>query len=229
MATISKAEVVSIREFGIDIREYVLKLETPAYFDAGSFLQLTLEKQIGNRWPESRNFSIASSYRMDGFVKLIIRKVGQYTGRIFNELQVGTTCYVKLSFGDFLLPFKNRKSNIVCIAGGTGIAPMLSFIDELNASGEINRVKLLYSVKNSHEFIGNDTISTLDPENVSIHFTREEVKGYNQGRLTFDDVKCQSIDIANDNFYVCGGEEFTKYFKNELQAAGAENVFTDEW
>ena len=132
MGTISKATVLSIKEYGSEIREYTLKLMKNHYFEPGSFLQLTLEeKEDYTRWPESRNFSIASAFNEDGTIKLIIQKVGVYTARIFNELHEGDSCTVKYAFGDFLLPFFDKNSTICCIAGGTGIAPILSFCEQL--------------------------------------------------------------------------------------------------
>lgn len=229
MATISKAEVIAVKKYNDEVREFTLKLEKPTYFDAGSFLQLTLEKEIANRWPESRNFSIASGYRKDGVIKLIIRKVGSYTTRIFDELSVGAICTVKLSFGDFLLPFKKRGSSIVCIAGGTGIAPILSFIEELRDVNEVDRLKLIYTVKNSSELFGNEVIDSLPKSNLILHSTREVLDGFVNGRPTIDSIKSLNPDFLNDSFYICGGEAFTKKFKNDLLMVGAENIFTDEW
>ena len=229
MATISKAEVLAVKEYNDEVREFMLRLEKPTYFDAGSFLQLTLEKEIGNRWPESRNFSIASGYNRDGIVKLIIRKVGYYTTRIFNELVVGASCTVKLSFGDFLLPFKKKDSSIFCVAGGTGVAPILSFIEELKVSNELERIKLIYSVKNSSELLGMDVISLLPKHNLNLHSTREAIDDFINSRPSIDTVIKQNPDFKNDCFYICGGEEFTKLFKQDLLVLGAENVFTDEW
>lgn len=229
MATISKAEVIAVKKYNDEVREFTLKLEKPTYFDAGSFLQLTLEKEIANRWPESRNFSIASGYRKDGVIKLIIRKVGSYTTRIFDELSVGAICTVKLSFGDFLLPFKKRESLIVCIAGGTGIAPILSFIEELKDANEVDRLKLIYTVKNSSELFGNEVIDSLPKSNLILHSTREVLDGFVSGRPTIDSIKSLNPDFKNDSFYICGGEAFTKQFKSDLLAVGANNLFTDEW
>lgn len=229
MATISTAEVIAIKEYNEEVREFTLKLEKSAYFDAGSFLQLTLEKEIGNRWPESRNFSIASGYNKNGIVKLIIRKVGYYTSRIFEELSVGSFCTVKFSFGDFLLPFKKKNCSIICIAGGTGIAPILSFLEELKESNEQDRLKLVYVVKNSRELFGKNVIDSLPRNNIVLHSTREIIDGFEVGRPTMDSVNSLNPDFNNDYFYVCGGETFTKQFKKDLLAAGAGNVFTDEW
>ena len=60
-------------------------------YDAGTFLQLTLENvSASDYWPESRTFSMASAYdKKNGLIKLIIRKSGVYTTRIFDELQEG--------------------------------------------------------------------------------------------------------------------------------------------
>jgi len=148
MGTISKATVLSVKEHGSDIREYTLQLEKNHYFEAGSFLQLTLEqKEDYTRWPESRNFSIASAFRADGTLKLIIGKVGAYTTRIFNELTVGDVCTVKYAFGDFMLPFFDKKADICCIAGGTGVAPILSFCEQMVRENSINRLHVFYSFK----------------------------------------------------------------------------------
>lgn len=83
MATISKATVITIREYGADVREYILKPEKYNFFDAGTFLQLALEEPQNNRWPESRNFSLASSFNEDKTIRLVIRRIGKFTARIF--------------------------------------------------------------------------------------------------------------------------------------------------
>lgn len=229
MATISKAVVIAIKEYNEEVREFTLKLEKTTYFDAGSFLQLTLEKEIANRWPESRNFSISSGYNKDGIIKLIIRKVGNYTTRIFNELVLGASCTVKMAFGDFLLPVKKKDISIICIAGGTGIAPILSFIDELRDTNELDRLKLVYTIKCSSELFGEAVIDCLPKNNLILHSTREVIDGFKSKRPTIESVISLNPNFKKDYFYICGGENFTRQFKKDLLTAGAENVFTDEW
>lgn len=230
MATISKAEVVSIIEHGVDVREFIFKLEKNNYFDPGTFLQLTLETNIGNRWPESRNFSIASAPNKEGLMRLIIGRVGVYTTRIFNELTVGKICTFKYSFGDFLIPSFDSKGVIICIAGGTGIAPFLSFAEYLQGVGQSSRMKLFYSAKNSSELIGVDSLKQLLPaENLHFHLTREQKDGFKNGRITIEDIVKHNFDFGTSHFYICGGESFTKGFKEELSKHGAEAIYTDEW
>ncbi len=230
MATISKATVIKIQEYGTDVREYILKPEKYYFFDAGTFLQLALEEPQNNRWPDSRNFSLASNFCDDKVIRLIIRRIGSFTSRIFDELKVGSHCHIKYSFGDFLLPFYDNSNPIVCIAGGTGIAPFISFAGQLDKDGQIDRMRLYYSAKTQKELVCLDILSKLIPEkNCNISLTREDNPEFEKGRISLDKIKIEIPDIGKAHFYICGDEEFTTYFKGGLIAEGAKNVYTDEW
>jgi len=231
MGTISKASVLSILEHGTEIREYTLKLEKNHYFESGSFLQLTLEdKEDYTRWPESRNFSIASAFKEDGTIKLIIGKVGVYTSRIFNELKVGSVCTVKYAFGDFLLPFFDKKASVCCIAGGTGIAPILGFCEQLLNEDNTDRLHVFYSFKNEEEMQGVKLLKSIVPESkLHLFCTRQEMAEFPNRRIEWKDIQTSDIDLIDSHFYICGGETFTSYFVNNLKSEGAENLYTDEW
>ncbi|MDR1884356.1 MAG: FAD-dependent oxidoreductase [Prevotella sp.] len=231
MATISKATVCEIKEYGKDTREYALKLDRNNYFEPGSFLLLTLEeKDDYTKWPESRNFSIASIYGKDAMIRLVIRKTGAYTTRIFNELAVGKTCTVKYAFGDFLLPFYDAKSPVCCIAGGTGIAPVLSFAEELKKNGQESRLHVYYSFKNSEENIGVDVLKGIVPgSQLHLYSTREQLSGVNCRRIEKNDILDSGLDFESSHFYICGSEAFTACFKELLLGEDVRNIYTDEW
>lgn len=231
MATISKATVISIKQYGSEIREYLLQLEKNNYFEAGSFLQLTLDTDKDfTRWPDSRNFSIASAHNEEGIIKLIIRKVGEYTGRIFNELSIGSVCTVKYAFGDFLLPFFEKKPLIYCIAGGTGIAPVLGFCEQLKKQGLTDNFHVYYSFKNESEFIGHEFLAKNTIQaNLHLFSSRQEIKNILNRRITFEDIDIDLKILSKSYFYICGGETFTRYFVEKLKGINAENIFTDEW
>ncbi len=231
MGTISKATVLKIEHYGNDIREYTLQLDVNHYFEAGSFLQLTLENRDDyTRWPDSRNFSITSAFNQEGIIKLIIRRVGYYTTRIFEELKEGSRCTVKYAFGDFLLPFFDKKASICCITGGTGIAPILSFCEQLKKENQKNRLKVFYSFKNAEEQLGIELLKeTVSSENLHLFCTRQKIEGIPNQRISWDSILSSGINIKDTFFYICGGENFTKYFVKHLTEAGAENIYTDEW
>jgi len=230
MAVINKAQVVEIKQYGDDVREYTLKLEKYNYFDPGTFLQLSLTEPKANRWPDSRNFSIASYANDKNTIRLIIKRVGFYTAKIFEFLNEGSICYVKYSFGDFLLPYFDKTGSIICIAGGTGIAPFISFAEYLKQKGESSRLHLYYSARNQQQLIALDAIRQLiNSDQLHISLTREQCETYQNGRIVVDDILKNSGDVGASHFYICGGETFTNHYKTELSNAGALNVYTDEW
>ena len=61
MSIFSRATVIDVKDYGNDIKEFTLKLDNYKWFEAGTFLQLTLKNVTASeRWPDSRPFSIAS-------------------------------------------------------------------------------------------------------------------------------------------------------------------------
>lgn len=228
---ISRATVISIKEYNSTIREYSLQLERNSYFEAGSFLQLSLDKDKDHvRWSDSRNFSIASAYNKDGIIKLIIKKIGSYTSRIFEELLTGEACLVKYAFGDFLLPFYDNKGIICCIAGGTGIAPILSFCESLSQKQEESRLHIFYSFKNREECVGLDVLTaSVRKEQLHLFCTGEQYEDVTNRRIDMRDICDTQIDIYSSHFYICGKESFSKHFRIELSECGAKNIYSDEW
>lgn len=231
MAIVSKAEVIRIRDFGFDIKEYILRLEKNSFFESGTYLQLTLDdKDDYTRWPECRNFSIASAYNDRGEIRLIIQRVGYYTSRIFEELTEGKQCTIKYSFGDFILPFYDSENPICCIAGGTGIAPMLSFIEELVLTDQINRLHIFYSFKKKIDAVGLEELINYVPEyQLYLFSTKDNIDGIYHRRIGGNDILTKNFDLLKTHFYICGNSGFTKYFKKILDVNGAINIYTDEW
>ena len=91
-------------------------------------------------------------------------------------------------------------------------------------------MSLFYSARNHSELICLDELKKLIPaDQLFIHTTREVVKGTIPSRISTDEVIEKSDDIQNSHFYICGAEEFTSRFKQELTAKGVSNIYTDEW
>ena len=231
MSIFSRATVVSIKDYGDNIKEFTLKLDNYKRFEAGTFLQLTLKNVTASeRWPDSRPFSIASYYNTNKTMRLIIRKVGKYTTKIFEQLVVGATCTVKYAFGEFILPMFDRENEIICIAGGTGISPFLSFIECLEREGRIDRIKLFYSVRTQKDYIELDYIkNTISKDNLFLYCTGENVDYAKNERIKIEEILENVKDKEKADFYICGSNEFIADFKRELKENDIERINTDEW
>lgn len=230
MPIVTNAEVIEVKEISEDTRLYMLSTERSIYYEPGQFLQLALELTTASSpWPNSRPFSIANMYSDNGTIKLIIKKVGYFTEKIFNELDKGSVCSIKYAFGDFLLPFNDSKSKIICIAAGTGITPFLSFIEYLSSINQIERLVLHFSVKKSEDL--KEYISFLDfipTENIHIYITAETYSQAINRRIRIDDVISLET-IADDNYYISGSASFIEFFRRELQSRDCKKIYYDDW
>jgi ferredoxin-NADP reductase len=231
MEIVTKAEIISIKEYSENLREYILKPDIYRRFDAGTFLQLSLNLvDASDYWPESRTFSMASAYNKEKTIKLIIRKAGIYTTKIFNELFEGGKVTIKYAFGDMVLPQFDNENDIICIAAGSGIAPFLSFYEELKSEKMLSRFKLLYSVRKDEDFIEYESfISDLSDKQRQFFVTdKKSNKGINR-LMNINDI----LELAGYNkeahYYICGSKEFIMQFKKELKNNGILNIYLDEW
>ncbi len=98
---------------------------TVFHFRPGQYLDILHQES-------RRSFSLAGAPRGDGLLELHIRRIpgNAFTDYVFEELQTGAVLHIAGPFGDFTLrPDSGRRR--VFLAGGTGFAPIKSFIEHL--------------------------------------------------------------------------------------------------
>lgn len=223
---ISNARVLSIRDLSPSTKEYFLQLDLSFHHEPGQFLQLTLEKVDPSMiWPESRSFSIASYELPNNQIRLIIKKEGYYTTRIFNETKVNSILTVKLPYGNFLPPFDMSKS--LCLAGGTGIAPFLAFFDFYKTNGFISNFNLYHSVKFKEEAVDKVLLSKELKNNYKLFITKETVQNTINRRISLEDIS--SNFSKETKIFICGNKSFNEYFKTNLNLIGYNNIILENW
>ena len=117
-------------------------------FKPGQFLHLTLDDyDPSGFWPESRVFSIASSPVQRDHLRISYSVRGRYTTRMKNELHEGRRVWIKMPYGDFVI---RDSSNVVLLAGGTGITAFTAFLENL-MSEHPTMVYLVYGARNRNQ------------------------------------------------------------------------------
>ena len=106
---------------------------------AGQYLRINMPDG------DTRNFSMANPPHESDGVQLHIRHVpgGRFSEGVLAELRQGDTLEVDLPYGDFHLRTDSEKP-IVCLATGTGFAPLKSIIEYLIKRGNKRPVHLYW-------------------------------------------------------------------------------------
>lgn len=96
-------------------------------------------------------FSIASAPRSDGQLEFAIKELGDFTSTI-GRVAVGEVVYVDGPYGSFSIDRHPEAAGYVFLAGGIGVAPMVSMLRALAERGD-RRPHILFSAHAREESI----------------------------------------------------------------------------
>lgn len=233
--------VSEIVEHAPDLRSFVIKPERRIpVFIPGQFLHLALDAyEPGSHWPDSRVFSIASSPTERQSVRITISRQGEFTSRMFAELQQGSRVWLKLPYGTFC-PNAEQDGRMVMLAGGSGITPFVSFL-EWAASAQPNAaVDLHYGARTAELLIYRPTIGrcqTNGLRNLRARYYVEQTNpdkidsGLIHGRLSASTVWNELEQPKSCRYYLSGPRAMIDTFRAQLHELGAspESVLSDDW
>ena len=143
-------------------------------FKAGQFLTLglPLDSKIVNR-----AYSIASSPENKKFFEFVIRWVrkplpGRLTTQIFNVKEGDEISWLKptgraLGISQELPSGEKDTRRIVCIGGGTGLAPFVSFAQHLHDTNDKREVVVLHGASYVDELSYKDLLTNLEDESIA--------------------------------------------------------------
>ncbi len=147
--------VTSARSLSPSIAELVLTTDAPERFSfaAGQFAWLT----IGRRHTVTDNpFSIASAPSDLPQLRFLIRNAGDMSGSV-GSIAPGTRVGVDGPHGSFTLR-EAGNGPIVLLAGGIGIAPVLSLVRALAATGDRRPVRLIAGAQSAADHVARKEI-----------------------------------------------------------------------
>lgn len=139
-----ETEVALIKDLTHDIKLLKLKLIKPEEisFKSGQYVQLQTEPYNGVEDSVSRAYSICSPNYERSYVELMVRLIpdGICTTWVHHHLQEHERVRIVGPMGDFYL--RDGTGEIIMVAGGSGMAPLVSILNEIASKG-INR-KVIY-------------------------------------------------------------------------------------
>ena len=245
MAVVQKiiCKVEGIRNHGE--RVYTLDLQPERAlprFQPGQFLHLALDDyDPSGFWPESRVFSIASSPLQRRNLRISYSVRGRFTARMEKELHEGQHVWIKLPYGEFII---DGRSDIVLIAGGTGITAFTSFLDGLKPEFK-HAVNLAYGARTRELLVYRPLLEQRAKEILQLkvlYFMEQEANNQfiptvaaerNEyiGRISLPVLWPKIRNPFEAIFYISGPPSMLKNVSQELRNAGieAESIRIDAW
>ena len=146
-------------------------------FEAGQFLTLGLPNKADKDKMVRRAYSIASHPENKDYIEFVIRWVrkplpGRLTTQIFNVKEGDEISWLKptgraLGISQELPSGEKDTRRIVCIGGGTGLAPFVSFAQHLHDTNDKREVVVLHGASYVDELCYKDLLTNLEDESIA--------------------------------------------------------------
>lgn len=223
-----KAEIVAYEELAHDVRRLCVKTSKAFDYSPGQFSNLTFWREEG-----TRSYSMAGVVE-DDVLEFHIRIVpnGRVTSQLDSQLKVGGSIKLNGPLGASYLRRKNSDP-MLCVATGTGLAPILSIIRGALESGMQNDIHLIYGARTEVDLYGIDVLDALaakyDHFNYSITLDHAP-----QGSAYFHGLVTEAIaeyfpDLKNWRIYLAGAPAMVEAASLACTKRGAdiEHIYAD--
>ncbi|MBE0471533.1 MAG: ferredoxin--NADP reductase [Methyloprofundus sp.] len=236
MSKYSTETVLSIHHWNDTLFSFTTTRSPGLRFENGQFVMIGLE--VDGR-PLTRAYSIASPNYQE-YLEFFSIKVpdGPLTSRL-QHLKVGDDLLVsRKPTGTLVIADLKPAKNLYLLSTGTGLAPFMSLIQDIEVYDRFEKVVLIHGVRYVSELAYTDFIKNELPNN---EFFAEEVRQkliyyptvtrepfFNQGRLTdlinsgklFADINLPALNPIDDRVMICGSPQMLKDTEDLLDSRG---------
>ena len=231
-------KIAGIRAYSENLKVFTLRLPDSHGFSfvPGQFVMVSLPGLVdANGRKIAKSYSIASSPSQTDILELCIVSypAGALSPKLFKK-GVGDEVIVTGPYGVFQLK-QPVHPGTVFIAGGTGLAPLMSMLRSLYAEGYNEKLWLFYSIGEPGLFMFKDELIGFSNNNglrliVSTSNSDSEWQ-WEKGRVT-DMLPKHAAEISKDaQFYICGPPLMVTDTVKMLEQLGfkKENIHKEQW
>lgn len=232
-------KVESLRNLTHDIKEVRLKLIDPKKIEmkAGQFIQFQVPEYELTDEAVYRAYSMASVPSDDTHIELEIRLVpnGICTTYVHKHLKEGETVVVNGPYGDFFLRDTDR--DIICIAGGSGMAPIKSIVLDMAERKSKRNVQYFFGARSARDLFLLDEMKELQVTMPSFTFVPAlseplpEDKWEGEVGLITDVVRRGVQNASESEAYLCGSPGMIDACIKVLRELGVpdERIYYDKF
>ena len=229
-----EAEVEQITSLTHDIRGIHLRLVTPerSEFKAGQYIDVLVPGT-----PEWRSYSMANPPSQNGIVEIMVKLMpgGLFSSYVEQQLQLGAHLTLQGPYGNFHL--RDSQHEAIFIAGGSGMAPILSLLRDMADQQDSRSVTYFYGARTRRDLFQLDELRGFEQR--LPHFRFVPALSEPQPSDTWDGeiglitevVKRIVSNGANQEAYMCGPTAMIDAAIVTLQRVGVEEqaIFYDKF
>jgi NAD(P)H-flavin reductase/hemoglobin-like flavoprotein len=153
------AEIVAHECRTSDVAVLTLRPDQPYPFLAGQYTSVETAW-----WPRVwRHYSFAAAPRDDGLLTLHVRAVpaGWVSNALVNRSSVGDVIRLGPPAGSMTVDH-TADSGLLCLGGGTGIAPIKALVEDVAEHGSGRSVEVFFGARRKHDLYDLDTLRAME-------------------------------------------------------------------
>jgi predicted ferric reductase len=170
-------------------------------------------------------FTVSSSPTLEGKVTSTIKESGDFTVTI-GRVKAGDRVALGAPFGRFSYALHPEEKDLVFIAGGIGITPLMSMLRHMRDTGWDGRVTLFYANRTEADIAFRQEIAEMEkggrPSAKVVHILSDADGSWQgeKGRVDDGILRKYVGDVAGKTFYLCGPPPMMKGLRNTLAGMG---------
>ena len=167
--------------------------------------------------------SISGSPTKHGFIELCVRKAGKLTEKL-HTMQCGDIVGIRGPFGRGFDIQRMKGHDILCVAGGLGIAPLRSLINNIHDErSEFGKVTIIYGCKNPSEVMFRSQFEMWKHRNdFNLYLTVDQPDETWDGEVGLVTQAFNNLVLDASNTYaaICGPPIMYKFVIEEMRKKG---------
>ncbi|HEX4057384.1 MAG TPA: oxidoreductase [Galbitalea sp.] len=207
--------------------------QRPVSFRAGQYMEITIPHRRSDSRGLRRIFSIASSPTEEGVIRFGLNTAEKSSSlkTALLKLDPGEIVMATSVGGGFTLP-RDPERRLLFVAGGIGITPFMSHLEDLGATGQDRDIVVVYSASSTDELAYSDRLKKLGVRVLVVAPTAPKPLPKQWTYLGAGNLDAESLlkavpDVASRAAMVSGPPHFVHALRLALRRAGVHSVRTD--
>ena len=225
MATVTKVRVASDR-----VKLFTLEVPTGGNFKAGQHYDVRLTAPDG--YQAQRSYSLASSPGDTNLIEIAIELIddGEVSSYFHDSVEPGEMIEVRGPIGGHFTWEPSHTKSSIFVAGGSGIAPIISMLRHRFTVKNNAPALLLFSVRTEDDILYREELERMFDNDPSLHVVTTITRGtskdwigntrrIDQGMI---DSALVNTGVKPESAYVCGGSGFVESIADILLDTGLD-------